>query len=310
MPPPLFAGNRTYPLDSRPEHRYLRPELDNPLRMTTTVPRPTPAAAARRAARPGAPAGRVRRRRPLLPTDYLDLVDPLRSGADLRGRIEAVHPETRDAATIVIRPGRGWRPHTPGPVRPHRHRRRRRPPVARLLADLGPDPHRRLHQRHRQGDPRRQGQQPPRAPRRRRARSSSSTRPPVSSCLPDAAPRQGAVRHRRLRHHAGDGHAAQPPRADRRRPGALGARPPTTSSSAPSCARLAADGRIRLVEQHTDTAGMLDAAAIAALVPDLHERSTWACGPVGHARGARGSTGRRPASPTGSTPSASGRRSS
>ena len=26
---------------------------------------------------------------------------------------------------------------------------------------------------------------------------------------------------------------------------------------------------------------MLDAAAIAALVPDLHERATWACGPVG-----------------------------
>jgi ferredoxin len=44
---------------------------------------------------------------------------------------------------------------------------------------------------------------------------------------------------------------------------------------------MAADGRIRLVEQHTDTAGMLDAAGIASLVPDLAERSTWACGPVG-----------------------------
>src|SRR4051812_41464706 len=51
---------------------------------------------------------------PLLPSDYLDLIDPLRSGADLRGRIEAVVPETRDAATLVIRPGRGWQPHTPG----------------------------------------------------------------------------------------------------------------------------------------------------------------------------------------------------
>src|SRR5829696_3139718 len=51
---------------------------------------------------------------PLLPSDYLDLIDPLRSGADLRGRIEAVLPETRDAATIVIRPGRGWTGHTPG----------------------------------------------------------------------------------------------------------------------------------------------------------------------------------------------------
>jgi ferredoxin-NADP reductase len=45
--------------------------------------------------------------------------------------------------------------------------------------------------------------------------------------------------------------------------------------------QLAADGRIHLVEQHTDTAGMLDAAAITALVPDLAERATWACGPVG-----------------------------
>ena len=44
---------------------------------------------------------------------------------------------------------------------------------------------------------------------------------------------------------------------------------------------LAADGRIRLIEQHTDTDGMLDAAAIAELVPDLAERATWACGPVG-----------------------------
>jgi ferredoxin len=44
---------------------------------------------------------------------------------------------------------------------------------------------------------------------------------------------------------------------------------------------MAATGRIRLVEQHTETAGLLDAAAIAALVPDLAERTTWACGPVG-----------------------------
>jgi stearoyl-CoA 9-desaturase NADPH oxidoreductase len=81
--------------------------------MTTTVPRPT-------TARPRvALRDRVLRlvelaTTPLLPSDYLDLVDPLRSGADLRGRIEAVVPETRDAATIVIRPGRGWRGHRPG----------------------------------------------------------------------------------------------------------------------------------------------------------------------------------------------------
>jgi stearoyl-CoA 9-desaturase NADPH oxidoreductase len=51
---------------------------------------------------------------PLLPADYLDLFDPLRAGADLRGRIVAVQPETADAATITIRPGADWAGHRPG----------------------------------------------------------------------------------------------------------------------------------------------------------------------------------------------------
>ena len=51
---------------------------------------------------------------PLVPADYLDIVSPLRSGADLRGRIVSVEPETADAATIVIRPGADWAGHVPG----------------------------------------------------------------------------------------------------------------------------------------------------------------------------------------------------
>ncbi|HEY0889824.1 MAG TPA: ferredoxin reductase [Nocardioides sp.] len=51
---------------------------------------------------------------PVLPADYLDLFAPLRSGAPLRGRIVSVEPETRDAATIVIRPGADWAGHVPG----------------------------------------------------------------------------------------------------------------------------------------------------------------------------------------------------
>lgn len=51
---------------------------------------------------------------PLLPADYLDLVAPLRSGAELRGRVEAVLPETADAATLVIKPGADWAGHVPG----------------------------------------------------------------------------------------------------------------------------------------------------------------------------------------------------
>src|SRR3982751_4491718 len=51
---------------------------------------------------------------PLVPGDYLDLMAPMRLGADLRGRVTAVEPETTDAATVTIRPGRGWRGHRPG----------------------------------------------------------------------------------------------------------------------------------------------------------------------------------------------------
>jgi ferredoxin-NADP reductase len=51
---------------------------------------------------------------PLVPADYLDVFNPLRAGADLRGRIELITHETADAATIVIRPGADWAGHVPG----------------------------------------------------------------------------------------------------------------------------------------------------------------------------------------------------
>jgi ferredoxin-NADP reductase len=51
---------------------------------------------------------------PLLPADYLDLIAPLRPGTDLRARIVAVQPETRDAATILLKPGADWAGHVPG----------------------------------------------------------------------------------------------------------------------------------------------------------------------------------------------------
>src|SRR6478609_186223 len=52
---------------------------------------------------------------PLHPDDYLRLLNPLWSQRELRGRIEEVVPETDDAATLVIRPGWGWRyDHRPG----------------------------------------------------------------------------------------------------------------------------------------------------------------------------------------------------
>lgn len=52
---------------------------------------------------------------PLLPDDYLQLINPLWSSRELRGRVEKVIQETDDAATLVIRPGWGWRyQHRPG----------------------------------------------------------------------------------------------------------------------------------------------------------------------------------------------------
>jgi ferredoxin-NADP reductase len=217
---------------------------------------------------------------PLLPTDYLDLIDPLRSGADLRGRIEAVHPETRDAATLVIRPGRGWRPHTPGQY-------------IRIGIDVD-------------------------GVRQWRAYSVTSDLTRTDGCISitvKAIPGGKVSNH--LVHRTEPGTVVQLDQATgefvlpAERPakalfvtagsgitpvmGILRNRVHEHSDvvlvhSAPTAddvifaeelRGMAADGRIRLVEQHTDTAGMLDAAALAGLVPDLAERSTWACGPVG-----------------------------
>src|SRR4051812_35457577 len=51
---------------------------------------------------------------PLLPSDYLELINPLWSTRELRGRIVAVEPESADAATVVIKPGYRWDGHRPG----------------------------------------------------------------------------------------------------------------------------------------------------------------------------------------------------
>lgn len=83
--------------------------------MTATVPRPpaaapAPARSLRSALRKVAEALAS----PLVPEDYVDLVDPLRVRTDLRGRILQIRPETADAATIVVRLGRGWAGHRAG----------------------------------------------------------------------------------------------------------------------------------------------------------------------------------------------------
>jgi stearoyl-CoA 9-desaturase NADPH oxidoreductase len=246
--------------------------------MTATVPRPS-------AARPPLAALRNRAMRlaefvttPLLPADYLDMVNPLRAGADLRGRVEAVHPETRDAATLVIRPGADWRPHVPGQW-------------IRIGVDVD-------------------------GVRQWRAYSLTSDRTRCDGCISitvKAMPGGKVSNH--LVHRTAPGtlvHLDQaagefvlPTPAPAKAlfvtagsgitpvMGILRNHPELTDvvlvHSAPTAEDvvfgpelrdLAAAGRIRLVEQHTDTAGQLDPAAVAALVPDHAERATWACGPV------------------------------
>ncbi|WP_307873582.1 MULTISPECIES: ferredoxin reductase [unclassified Frankia] len=51
---------------------------------------------------------------PLRLDDFVELVNPLWSRRQLWGRVLAVRPETTDAATLTIRPGRGWREHRAG----------------------------------------------------------------------------------------------------------------------------------------------------------------------------------------------------
>ncbi|MFW3172919.1 ferredoxin reductase [Geodermatophilus sp. CPCC 206100] len=247
--------------------------------MTATVPRPSPA-------RPALSALRHRALRlaelvttPLLPADYLDLVNPLRPGADLRGRVEAVHRETRDAATLVIRPGADWRGHVPGQW-------------VRIGVDVD-------------------------GVRQWRAYSLTSHLDRADGCISitvKAIPGGKVSNH--LVHRTQPGTIVQldqaagefvlPPQAPAKAlfvtagsgitpvMGILRNSPALTDvvlvHSAPTAddvvfgaelREMAAAGRVRLVEQHTETAGLLTPAALAALVPDHAERATWACGPVG-----------------------------
>jgi stearoyl-CoA 9-desaturase NADPH oxidoreductase len=51
---------------------------------------------------------------PLLPDDYLELINPLWTTREVRGRVEQIKRETEDAVTILIKPGWEWPGHKPG----------------------------------------------------------------------------------------------------------------------------------------------------------------------------------------------------
>ena len=217
---------------------------------------------------------------PLVPADYLDVLDPLWSSADLRGRVVAVHPETGDAATVVIKPGRGWGGHVAGQY-------------VRLGVDVD-------------------------GVRQWRSYSLTSVPGRPDGCLAVTvkAIRGGTVSEHLVRRTAVGtvvqlGAAAGEFVLPRPRPPKVlfvsagsGITPVmgmlrdavdeladvVVVHSAPreddvifrnELRSLAERGRIRLVLRHTAVDGRLGAAELAELVPDLADRATWACGPAG-----------------------------
>ena len=240
--------------------------------MTTTAPRPTTVGALR--ARVIKLAERVTT--PLVPADYLDVIDPLRSSADLRGRIVAIHPETRDAVSVVIKPGRGWRGHTPGQY-------------VRIGVDVD-------------------------GVRQWRAYSLTSqtgqdTIAITVKAIPDGKVSNHLVRRATVGAIVQLDQAAGEFTLGERVPTKVlfltagsGVTPVmgmlrnltadadvVVVHSAPTAddvifggelRMMARRGRIHLVERHTDTDGVLDVAELDGLVTDLAERQTWACGPA------------------------------
>lgn len=217
---------------------------------------------------------------PLVPGDYLDLVIPLRAGGGLRGRIVSVHPETDDAVTLVIRPGRAWRQHAPGQY-------------VRIAVDVD-------------------------GVRHWRSYSLTSATGRADACIsitvkavPDGIVSNHLVRRARpglfveMDQAAGDFvlPASAPPKVlfvtagsgitpvmGMLRSAANILDDVVVVHSAPTghdvifgdeLRRLAAAGTVRLVEQHTTVDGRLSAQDLARLVPDLARRETWACGPSG-----------------------------
>lgn len=216
---------------------------------------------------------------PLVPEDYLDLLDPLRSGAALRARVVQVRPETKDAVTLVLQPGRGWSGHRPGQwirvgvdvdgIRQWRaysltspQRRNGRISITvKAIEDGRVSTH--LVRRARTGMLLHLDQAcgdfvlPPEPPERVLFVTAGSGITPVMGML------RGAL--------------------DELRDVVLVHSAPTSDDVifAAELRHLAEAGRIRLIERHTDIDGLLVPEELDQLVPDWRDRQTWACGPVG-----------------------------
>ena len=220
---------------------------------------------------------------PLSPADYLDLVNPLRSGAELRGRVLSVQPETADSATLDILPGKDWTGHLPGQyvrigvdvdgVRLWRTYSLTHGPRAdrsisitvKAIPDGVVSSH--LVRRIQPGEMVQLAQAegdfvlPDPMPEKMLLVTAGSGITPVIGMLRNLFSR------------------AEPFAADIVLLHSALSRSEVIFGE--ELRRHADEGRLRLIELHTDVDGMLDVADLATIVPDLAERTTYACGPVG-----------------------------
>lgn len=218
---------------------------------------------------------------PLLPEDFVDLIDPLKTSTILRGRVQQIVRETDDAVTVVVQPGRTWRGHKPGQY-------------TRIGVDINGI---RLWRAY-------SITSGPRTDGRIAVTVKALTGGAVSTYLHEHL-REGQI----VQMEQAEGDFVLPENLDKPvllLTGGSGITPamgilrhtvgaqqdldvvmlhsaprPEDVIFAAELHELAEAGRLTLLERHTDTHGMLDSAELDELVPDWRERQTFACGPAG-----------------------------
>jgi ferredoxin-NADP reductase len=220
---------------------------------------------------------------PLDLDDVLDVFHPLRSGADLRGRIVSVTAETAESATILVRPGKDWAGHVPGQyvrvgvdvdgVRLWRTYSLTHGPRADRCLSItvkaipGGVVSNYLVHRARAGEMLQLEQAegefvlPQPLPDKLLLVTAGSGITPVIGMLRNLFSRRTPVDTDIVLVHVNINESTAIFRDELRAHGAA--------------------GRITLIERYDETHGMLDVAHLPELVPDLDERLAYACGPAG-----------------------------
>jgi ferredoxin-NADP reductase len=215
--------------------------------------------------------------------DVLDHFHPLRRGTDLRGRIVEVRAETAESATLVIKPGRDWAGHVPGQylrigvdvegVRLWRTYSLTHGPRADRCISItvkaipGGVVSNHLVRDVRAGQMIHLGQAegdfvlPHPMPAKILMVTAGSGITPVIGMLRNLFSRAVPVRADIVLLHS--------------------ALSRSEVIFGEELRRYAERGWLHLVELHTDVHGMLDVDDLDTIVPDLAERTTYACGPVG-----------------------------